>query len=284
MRTPTPLSSITQLGVGCQIAATRFIIRSIVKTFNSKPDSPKVWHAHICSVEDNGFRCEVKFWNRDIGEIKNLIGHQIEVEASESKGKVRGLEITEDNRQNIQLSISENCSISWIDGGQNQAPRQQQQQPQQQRYPSGNQGGYQQQAPRPQQPQQGSQGSRSQPPKTILGITVGMAIKEACTFISNSTPPEDLAEFLNTPEFSRDLHRIASDIIRISQLLESNQLADRVKDRVQPQAPRQQQERSAPPQRTPDRAPPPTQDEGNQDFGEGPITDMGLEGDDIPFN
>lgn len=299
MKNVTPLSQVYQLGTGCSIAATRFVITGIVKTFNSKPGSPKVWTAHICSVEDNGFKGEVKFWNRDIGEINNLIGQQIEVEASEYKGKAKGLEVGEDNRQNPQLSISESCSISWIDGGQNSAPRNQPPQRQQQ----APQRQYQQPSQRQQQPQQGyqqqapqqrQQQSAQRQQLTVPGITVGMAINNAVNLISkNAEFQDEYHNYLKSPEFSRDVYEIASDIIRISRMLEAGNTAPPVKDRV-PFHARKTESKAAPPPRQDQ---PAYQEDHNNDhsrqdhpaaeseFGDGPITDgMGLDGDDIPFN
>ena len=293
MNTATPLGQISQLGKGCILAATRFTVIGWKKTFESKPNAPRSWIAHIYEIEDNGFRSEAKFWNRDLDEINGFIGNQIEVEAASNKGKACGLEVGEDNRQNPQLSISENCAISFIDGGrqyQRPAPHQQRQQHTQQQYRGESeppQHSYQSQ-PAPQQqrnyqaPNQAQQRPTPQQqnrPRAPLGITVGMAINNAVKLITDIAQPSD--EYLDSLDFSRDLHRIASDILRVSSLLETGKLAPPVKDRRgQPQqqsAPQQSQRQE--PQQTQRPAPQPAK---TDNFDESPFVD-GLEGDDIAF-
>ena len=70
----------------------------------------------------------------------------------------------------------------------------------------------------------------------ILGVTVGMAIVQAISILRESHPGETLDSYYTTTAFSRDLHIVASDIIRIGQLLERGQLAHSAKDRANPAA------------------------------------------------
>ncbi len=63
----------------------------------------------------------------------------------------------------------------------------------------------------------------------VNGQTVGMAMKEALALLTS-----DGTLALDTPEFWAAVHRTASDIIRVSQLLEKGKLAPSVKDRTSP--------------------------------------------------
>lgn len=58
----------------------------------------------------------------------------------------------------------------------------------------------------------------------INGQTVGMAINNACELIHDIEKP-------GSPEFSMLLHKVASDIIRVSKYLEGGNLADHPRDR-----------------------------------------------------
>lgn len=75
---------------------------------------------------------------------------------------------------------------------------------------------------------------------TIQGQTVGMAINQAVGIIKETVPKDvtgcvDPAYF-QSPDFSRDLHTIASDIIRVSAMLEAGKLAPSAKHRADPGA------------------------------------------------
>lgn len=295
----TPLSQIAQMGTGCSIAATQFSVVRFIRSFFSKPNSPREWQFHLVEIDDNGFRSEAKFWNRDEQEVQGLVGQTIEVEAGLHQNKPKGLEVAEDNKGNAQLSISERCSIAFIDGGRTQpAPRQQATQQQRQQHP---QQQTRQQAPqqRPQQrPQQQAQRPQQQQnyPLAVPGVTVGMAINNACDLLKETVEPHDLDAYLNSPRFSQDLWHTASDIIRISRMLEQGKFAAQVKDRAQDHTLHQQTqpvERQAPqsthapasqPAQRQEPAPATRAPAQTDDFGECPITDgTGLEGDDIPF-
>jgi hypothetical protein len=92
----------------------------------------------------------------------------------------------------------------------------------------------------------------------IMGATVGMAINQAIGIIKGDLPAEpDLTGYFLTPQFSKDLHTLASDIIRVSQLLEKGKLALPVKDRAQAEEPPPEPEPQPEPQQ-----PAPAADEG----------------------
>lgn len=307
----TPLSQIAQMGTGCSIAATQFSVVRYIRDFYSKPGSQRDWQFHLVEIDDNGFRSEAKFWNRNKEEVTNLVGQTIEVEAGLHQGKPKGLEVAEDNKQNAQLSISERCSIAFIDGGRTQpAPRQQAPQRQNNRptesygtdtHHHGMREPQQQRQQAPQQrPQQQTQRPQQQQnyPLAVPGVTVGMAINNAVQLIKEDAMNiENFAGYLESPDFSRDVYQIASDLIRISRILEKGNIAQPVKDRAPFGVNREQTqpvERQAPqPTHAPAHQPAQRQEpapstrapaQKEDDFGEDPITDgMGLEGDDIPF-
>lgn len=87
----------------------------------------------------------------------------------------------------------------------------------------------------------GSGGGAATPPSARTGnpngATVGMAINQACAMIRET---EEFAEggmdYLKSPQFSQDLYVNASDILRISRVLESGKLADSPKHRADPHA------------------------------------------------
>jgi hypothetical protein len=66
----------------------------------------------------------------------------------------------------------------------------------------------------------------------IYGATVGMAVKGALDVLIRTTPSEESAEYFDSPTFPRDLHQIASDILRVSLHLEGGHLALTSKERA----------------------------------------------------
>jgi hypothetical protein len=74
-------------------------------------------------------------------------------------------------------------------------------------------------------------------PKLFQGQTVGMALNKACDLISKTdTFAQGGLDYLKSPQFSQDLYVAASDILRISRVLESGKLADSPKHRADPDA------------------------------------------------
>jgi hypothetical protein len=83
-----------------------------------------------------------------------------------------------------------------------------------------------------------SQGTSSPAPAgnaPVFGATVGMAINQASELIRASTDNLELS-YLTSPAFSKDLYTLASDIIRITRVLEAGKLAPSAKDRADPEA------------------------------------------------
>lgn len=71
----------------------------------------------------------------------------------------------------------------------------------------------------------------------IHGATVGMAINQANGIIiagTNGMKSEDREKFFDSPEYSRRLWTLASDIVRVSRLMEGGKLATAPKDRADP--------------------------------------------------
>jgi hypothetical protein len=77
-------------------------------------------------------------------------------------------------------------------------------------------------------------GRSAGPSAPIHGATVGAAINQAIGIIRDSHPQDSYYE---SPKFSKDLHVIASDIIRVALYLESGHLATPAKDRAKEEAP-----------------------------------------------
>lgn len=115
-------------------------------------------------------------------------------------------------------------------------------------------------------------------PLVINGATVGMAINQAIGVIKDSVTGDgmnSLEGYFLTPAFSRDLHALASDIIRVAAMLEKGNLAAPVKARTAAPAPAPEPEpepaRAAPPSR---RVPP---------APDGINVQLPDDGEDVPF-
>lgn len=66
----------------------------------------------------------------------------------------------------------------------------------------------------------------------VLGQTVGMAINNAVRLVSSTDESKKL-DYVLSPEFSRSVFIVASDLIRISKLLEKGDMAKPAKERGQ---------------------------------------------------
>lgn len=110
------------------------------------------------------------------------------------------------------------------------------------------------QAPRQEPRCQQSQDSNAASPLAhVHGATVGMAINQAVGIIKGFDNDYD---YYVSASFSKDLHMIASDIVRVSTLMESGKIAAPVKDRVAPEPPRQPVRETRQPEREPEPAEP----------------------------
>lgn len=69
----------------------------------------------------------------------------------------------------------------------------------------------------------------------VFGATVGMAINQAISLLKDQDGGLTL-NFIDSPDFSRTVWTIASDIIRVARVLESGKLAQPAKDRADPEA------------------------------------------------
>lgn len=66
----------------------------------------------------------------------------------------------------------------------------------------------------------------------IPGQTVGLAIKEAVGILTNGLTYSDTIKVISTPTFWHDLHEVASDLIRVSRMLEAGKLAQPINQRT----------------------------------------------------
>ena len=93
-------------------------------------------------------------------------------------------------------------------------------------------------APTPLQGQGNGQGQPATSTRPIHGATVGMAINQAIAIIlGNLAPSEDpkaLDRYYMSPAFGKDLHTLASDIIRVAAYLEAGHLAESSARRAAP--------------------------------------------------
>lgn len=88
-------------------------------------------------------------------------------------------------------------------------------------------------------------GPASAAPGVIHGATVGMAINQANTIIVAGTrdmKADDREKFFDSPAYSKTLWTIASDIVRVSTLMEKGKLATAPKDRADPNFANKQKE------------------------------------------
>jgi hypothetical protein len=66
----------------------------------------------------------------------------------------------------------------------------------------------------------------------VMGVTVGMAINNAMTLLTSKLTHDEMVGRIITPVFWSSVHEVASDIIRISRVLESGKLAPSVRERT----------------------------------------------------
>ena len=80
-------------------------------------------------------------------------------------------------------------------------------------------------------------------PRAIEGQTVGMALKEANLAVLSAHEaeaagpdyvPGSFLAYLKSPAYSKDIYHLASDIIRVSHLIQAGKLAPSAKDRADP--------------------------------------------------
>lgn len=96
-------------------------------------------------------------------------------------------------------------------------------------------------APRSSAPQDDSRGGNSHAGTTheptpagvrINGQTVGMAMKESLALLTKDLTPDQIVERIVEPAFWEAVHEVASDVIRVSLILEAGKLAKPVKERA----------------------------------------------------
>lgn len=69
-------------------------------------------------------------------------------------------------------------------------------------------------------------------PTPVFGATVGMAINQTFELMRHLYTPAEIGAMLKAPSGWQAVHELASDIIRVSRLLELGKLAPAIKDRI----------------------------------------------------
>lgn len=218
----------------------------------------KPWTRQALEVSQDGLRGWMSVF--DFPDISHLRGHTINIESTVgSNKKVHGVTIdVYQNKGKLKLSNSaliddhaeqnppekqahnlEAHGVGGVYNRQEAAPaRNQPQRPSQGRQSSPER---QQTQPAPrQETSQPRQQSQTTVKKPIHGATVGMAINQAVGIIKE-TADGSLEEYYLTHDFSRDVWLIASDIVRISNHMETGHLAPTAKQRAKDQADPQQE-------------------------------------------
>lgn len=261
-------------------------------------------------VQDGRDKASVQVWN--FPDLSNFNGSIINLESTLGRdNNPHGVSIDEYQGE-IRIKLSESGLIDNVEDTKTSPENQWQNQEAhdglgsgQNTQRGGNRGGQQrgngggrQQAPQQrQQPQQrpngGGQRQQTQTrgpadrheKKQVFGATVGMAVNQACAIIrewrdAGGNPlPE---EYYSSRQFSKDLHQVSSDILRVAEILERGDFAPSATQReraakksenqedVQQPDDRQRQQRAQ------------QQQDENFDEGPGPFQ-AGMSDDDIPF-
>lgn len=246
--TPTPVNAIQYLAPGSKIECVE---GTLVKLFTDRKEGvanvngeAKPWSFQNGTFRGtDGMEIKIKFDSFDLlGQ--EIVGKPVRFITS-SDPKAKSISVDEyQGKKSIQIRPS--ATWEWLSG---QAAPQHQQAPQpQQQYgpppgayapPPQNQGPprqapppsyqqHQQQAPRPAPPAQSG-------PMPILGATVGMAVKLAGDFMIKDYWEQTSGP--GTPDFAKKLYQIASDIIRVSELLQQGRLAKTATERLRGPAP-----------------------------------------------
>lgn len=96
--------------------------------------------------------------------------------------------------------------------------------------------------------------------KPVIGVTVGMSINNALTLLTSKLTHDEIVARIITPVFWFSVHEVASDIIRMSRLLESGKLAPAIRERTGDTAQPMVQKPTAPTSVRQVRKPTPAQD------------------------
>lgn len=281
-----PLNQVANLANGSPIEALEVKISRVWEFNENQNDKGPFSYQNIGVTDVSGkVKATLRFKNRE--EVTDSWkGRTIEITSSlDEKNHARGIH-TEEYNGKQQIIVNNYAEIAFT-GGAPAKPAQQaaRPQPQQGTRP----------ATQPTQQQQAPTSSK----RPVFGSTVGMAVKEANTVLlalHGANPA-----YFFTRSYARDIHALASQYIRVAEMLEARRLAPNPDDDTPPvpqakPAPKQTEPRtqSQParqpvrrePEPEPEYVPPQTDDDGGwggggDDFGEGPIVDD--DGSDIPF-
>lgn len=288
-----PLNQVANLANGSPIEALEVKISRVWEFNQNENDKGPFSYQNIGVTDISGkVKATLRFKNCD--EVTDSWkGRTLQITSSlDEKNHARGIH-TEEYNGKQQIIVNNYAEIAFTSGApaKQAPPARQQSQPQQ--------------GTRPATQQQPAPASANRP---VFGSTVGMAVKEANTVLlalHGANPA-----YFFTRSYARDIHALASQYIRVAEMLEARRLAPKPNDDTPPvpqptrppapapaqraqaetrqsQPARQPVRREPEPEPKPEYAPPQTDDDGGwggggDDFGEGPIQD-GMEGDDIPF-
>lgn len=262
----------------------------------------KPWTCQALEVSQDGTRAWMSVF--DFPDISHLRGHTINIESTiGSNKKVYGVTIDvykgagklklsnsaliDDTTDQLQPDKqAHNLEAHGVGGVYNRpeaAPaRQQAQRPSQGRQSAPDR--QQTQPARQQQSPQQRQQAQTTVKKPIHGATVGMSLNQANIILLKTHEGEQ--GYFGSPVYSADLFELASDIVRVSQYMESGHLAPTAKQRAKAQAePEPQQEAQSRHARQPHDEPPPAeqaQEEAPPDERQQSYTED-LDDTDIPF-
>lgn len=209
---PATIYDILQLTPGTKDSPT-WVNDEFEASVSGLKSGPKSTSAILSDPHNPGVQITAVFWDkRDLSRFNGCVCH------------FAGQGMKRDEYQGTQqVSCSAKTTVNIV-GRATNAPQQ------------GNQGG---------QPAQQRPAPAAGAPGMIHGATVGMAINQANGIIIAGTkdiPAAAREKFFDSPEYSRRLWTIASDIVRVSTLMEKGKLATAPKDRADPNFANKQKE------------------------------------------
>jgi len=234
--TITPFNVLPSLPNGTKLEAIAGNITRIGK-HSTGTNAHGPWSIQIIDMQDGTGTAKICL--KDRPELPgNWQGHAVQF-AGEKSIAVDDYQKDASKPPERRIKVTAAASMTQVQAGQHQTPPAQayQQPPQHQPAPQA----YQQPAPAPTHYQQQPSPPPQQPPPQqqsapalpqFAGQTIGMAMNNACALVMAAHDADpNFAAFLNSREFSLELHNIASDILRVSKHLENGHLAKPAKER-----------------------------------------------------
>ena len=72
----------------------------------------------------------------------------------------------------------------------------------------------------------------TEPTQPVFGATVGMAMNQAIALLTHELKHDEVVQSVCEAHFWKAVHETASDVIRVSRMLEAGKLAPSVKERM----------------------------------------------------